>query len=204
MKKPCNLIKAKNLVQAKPELSNVKIKFIWEYFIFTSIHYKNFTNFFKNEEHYINSMSNLYKKIVPWVEGLTFEEMEKENKHCHIIEKDKNPSQYSLIEKVLEEYFKIYPKLEIKNLFDDEEQSFYQIASQSGVRLIGKRVGNKFLLFFIDCYHLIYPDENFTEDYRNYKHTIEYKENITILKLDDFCFEQEECLECEVLEKITK
>ena len=185
------------------------IKFSLENFLFRSINYRYFTNFFKNEEHYTRTMKTIYRKIIPWVENRTFIELERENSHCHIIKSKSNEATY--IKNVLKKYSEIFPDLMI-NDFENEDndtdnnEDFYQISSQNGVRLIGKKIGNNvFCLYFVDCYHLIYKNNNFNEDYKNYTYAPNpYIENIKIISFNDCIENCEECLTCKFLDKLTK
>lgn len=201
-------IKSKKILNEEIRLSkndktNEKIKFMLNHFIFPSIAYKHFTNYFKNEEHYITEMSNIYRKIIPWVEDKNFIELEKENKHCHIIKSE--TKEYRFIKDILQKYYEKIPKLKTSLDEEGDDESFYQISSQSGTRLIGKRVGDIFYLLFIDCYHLVYMNDIFNEDYNNYTYTPNpYMENIKIISFNDVLEQCEECLLCDALEKITR
>lgn len=201
-------IKSKKILNEEIRLSkndktNEKIKFMLNHFIFPSIVYKHFTNYFKNEEHYITEMSNIYRKIIPWVEDKNFIELEKENKHCHIIKSE--TKEYRFIKDILQKYYEKIPKLKTSLDEEGDDESFYQISSQSGTRLIGKRVGDIFYLLFIDCYHLVYMNDDFNEDYNNYTYTPNhYLENIKIISFNDVLEQCEECLLCDTLEKITR
>lgn len=200
--KPINSKGIKPTIQLSNTVVDNKIKFVWTYFIFTNIYYKHFTNFFKNENHYITVMSDLYRKIVPWVESKTFSELEKENIHCHSIKAKSKEGVF--IQDILKEYIKCYPNLGINYNDEEDDELFYQIASHGGVRLIGKRVGNSFLLYFLDCYHLIYKNDNFNDDFAAFSYTpTPYKENIKLISFESFITESKECLNCEILEKLT-
>ncbi|WP_300345118.1 hypothetical protein [Fusobacterium sp.] len=202
LKRPINSKKVNSNIKLSSNGNEGKIKFDWSCFIFTSIQYKYFTNFFKDESHYINVMSSIYRKIIPWLENKTFIEIERENKHCHLISSEEKEGKF--IQNILSKYIEKFPFLKIESFEEEGDDIFYQIGLQSSVRLIGKRIGNKFFLYFIDCYHLIYRNEIFDEDYKNYYYEPNnYRENIKIISFNEVLSECEECLECKNLEKLT-
>lgn len=200
------LPKAINSIQPKLSISlkkgeekDDKIKVNLKYFIFMSIKNKFFCNFFKDENHYLDVMATLYRQTIPWLENNTFSTLN--NKHCHSI--SAGTSQSKKILSILKYYEEEYPLLKITNTDEEEPEDFYQIASHSGVRLIGKRIGNQFLLYFIDCYHLVYRNELFDQDYKNIQYfPAPYQENINLIDFTNTAIEFAECLECKVLEKI--
>lgn len=170
-----------------------------DYFYFPTIKTSFFTNFFINEESYFKHMSSFYHNMFSYLENKEYTEIEKNNSHI-INESEK----IRLINKIIDQYLRQYPKL--PKLEDEMLQEFYQIAGQNGLRMIGTRYENIFYLLFLDPYHLIYKDDKFNLGKNAHKITSEdlsCRENLIILNADSI-LDYEECMNCLVLEKITK
>lgn len=178
-------------------LQEDKIIIDFSLFYFPSINCKFFTNKLKTTEEYIKAMSSIYHSTLPYITSYKFSELEKINKHCHIIRNTEEA--FDNIVKVLTKYRECFPEFEFSNV-EEEVDEFYQLAGQSGARLICKRVSNNiFMLLFIDFHHLIYKNKIFDKDYKNYNYLEEdiYVGNINILNIED-CI-SDKCLECDEL-----
>lgn len=168
-------------------------------FYFPSIRLKFFNNYFKDEKTYNNFMGDFYHKILKFSKNKTYTQLES-SKHTHNI---KDEDKVRNINRILDEYVKIYPFLPDINI--EMRQEFYQIDCLSGKRIIGTRYENTFYILFFDPYHLIYKDDKFNIDTTSYKNeSIFYiDDNIKIFDLE-YLLENEKCINCEVIDKLLK
>ena len=170
----------------------------FSYFYFPCIKTKTFTIFFKDEEFYYKYMSSFYNRVLPNLIFKKYSELEK-NKHNHTIGKEELVKK---IRNILDTYKNTYDFL--PDIADESKDEFYQLVGQGGMRMIGFRNSNKFNLLFLDPYHLIYKDPKHNKDEEKYKYQIvecNITDHLNIFDINSL-FESEECLECEILEKI--
>lgn len=195
---------AKNSITLKKEKNDEKIKIDFSYFLFPNVSFKVFTNFLRNEKECFEKLQIFYRQALPHIQDRSFQVLENENKHCHPIDKT---DKVHTINKILGKYQEKYPELTLPT-YTDFGNEFYQLHIPNGIRAIGVRRGNTFIILFIDFHHLLYSDPNYNnQDYGNYsfethKMFLEEK-NITLVSITDEMLNNSNCLYCEHLEKMT-
>lgn len=152
------IAKTKNISKESP------ITLDFENFMFNSISCGIFTNFHQDELECLRVQKNFFNKFLPHISGKTFEELSRESKHNHIIDSDRSKSNVNLINIVLKFYSEKFGFLDLS----DKEYTLWQLTASSGMRVIGFRNRDTFKLLFLDPHHLIFKNETFNNDYKNY------------------------------------
>ena len=197
--------KEKKLVRNNLSSEKKTLKVDFSHFLFPNISLGAFTNYLTDRDECLKKLKAFYHQVLPYINGKTFQELEKENKHCHSINGKKEKF---LIVKILKKYKEIYEEFSLPN-YEEFLEDFYQLHGPNGLRLIGLRISNSFILLFIDFHHLIYPNIKHN-DYDYIKNNCEIaelfssKENITILSFENKMLENPKCLDCEELDKLLK
>lgn len=181
-----------------------KIKIDFSYFLFPSVYLKFFTNFLKNKDDCFEKIKIFFHQALPYFFSKSFKDLENENRHCHSID---SIEKVSIINKILRKYSEKYPEF-ILPTYTGFGNEFYQLPGPRGIRAIGVRRGNIFVILFLDFHHLIYSSECFNnQDYTNYNFEVHQmllsEKNITLVSLSDEILNNPNCLSCEHLEKMT-
>lgn len=191
------------VIQSK-ELENENIKIDFSYFLFPSIYLKSFTNFLRNKDNCLEKLEIFFHQALPYFSSKNFKELESENVHCHSIDDE---GKVYIINKILSMYSEKYPRFILPS-YTGFGNEFYQLPGPRGIRAIGVRRGNTFVILFLDFHHLIYSNPNYNDrDYAKYSfevHQILLREkDITLVSLTDEILENPNCISCEHLEKMT-
>lgn len=183
---------------ASPDVSFIEIDF--RNFMFNSIQNGLFTNFAKDRIENEDIKQNFYYKFLPHIKNKTFSDLEKESRHNHIIDRERNFKNVSIINKILKTYSNNF---EIKDLSTSDDV-LYQLAAPGGMRVIGFRNQNVFKILFLDPHHLIFKNDTFNKDYNCYKYDSSahvYKDFTLVHVSDQFL---DKCMHCDIFDEITK
>lgn len=184
-----NIESISNIKTKEPSLVSIDFR----YYIYRPFKFRGFTNFLKMEDNYTKTHEALFRAFIPYYTNKNINEMLGESKHNHYIKDDE--------EKKLNEILKsCYDNgLISKDIVDMEDKRYYQLYMQSGMRIIGLLYGTTFFVLFPDPHHLIYRNENFDEDYKNYKYEPKLVSEEKVVIFDEV--EIEHCYDCEHMKK---
>lgn len=197
-----NLIPINNKQIKNDDIVNTKIpkqiNIDFRYFIYKSFEYKDFTNFYKDENDYVKTMNSLFRDLIQYCDYKNIEQLQSDNKHTHYVKNLESLKVFNIM--------KYCNKNNYTNLNIEKEDSdrFFQIYVPNGNRAICYLYNTTFYILFLDIYHLIYPDEKFNQDKRSFNYTPKLVKDINILRFDKI--EIEHCYTCkhykEYIEKL--
>lgn len=141
--------------------------------LYYSVEHKEFTNFLKDEHHFIEK----FKEIREFIEKMEKKDFVRDlisnsgMRHCHKIEKDKYEFTLDCIKNALSSSGQNNSDAIVDQLLGSE--CLYQIGFEGGSRYIGIYENEKkiFRLYLLDYHHKIYPDERhnkFSKKHLNY------------------------------------
>lgn len=144
-------------------------------FAFECVKTKKFTNFFKDNNNFIEFINKLFNKDIPELSNKKFDDIKRENRHFHKIES----AEKDLVLDIIKDIVKIKnPSKTPKQINDFLAQTFFgtnffQIGTTNGLRIIGVLSANNiFEILFFDPHHLIYPSKNYNQkDYFIYDYS---------------------------------
>jgi hypothetical protein len=187
---------------ANDSLKNIKkpstVKLDFRYFVYKPFRYKDFLNYFHNENEYNSVMENLYRKLIPYCDCYNISQLQTESKHNHYVENDKKYNYNDKVIEILEECIKQnYTTFDIRNV---DKDGFFQLSTTNGLRILCYVLSNTIYILFLDPHHLIYKNQTFNKDYDNYTFFPKLTQDLKMISFNDEVL-SDDCYECSVLKK---
>lgn len=178
--------------EPKIEIKPLAVKLDFRYFIYQAFKYKDFINFTKTESEYKKVLDSLFRDFIPYCDNKNISEIQNDSRHNHYIENESNQRVINIMKYCKENGL---TNVDSDNIGDED---YFQLYTPNGIRVISVLYGTTFFILFVDPHHLIYPDEKFNKDYKNYTYTPKLVNEDRVIKFDDI--EIEECYNCTHME----
>ncbi len=141
------------------------IDFSYQTFLGTAKN-KRFTNFLRDKEEYIKSITHILNKMIPEISAKSINELKSDKRyHTHLLTGTKAEEAIAILREIVKNCYS-YNNDDAEKWLDNQGiymQKLWQVScpDSTGIRLIGFLEENSviFHVLFIDYYHQLFPDE---------------------------------------------